>query len=83
MLALVALTKEQGPEMIFTGMNHMAFITKDIEMTIRFYRDLLEMDLFAGIGHDGYRHYFCSAPGSLDTSLSHAAGLIEIAACHA
>ena len=26
-------------------------------------------------------HY--SAPGSLDTSLSHAAGLIEIAACHA
>ena len=27
--------------------------------------------------------YSCSAPGSLDTSLSHAAGLIEIAACHA
>ena len=27
--------------------------------------------------------YMCSAPGSLDTSLSHAAGLIEIAACHA
>ena len=27
--------------------------------------------------------YLCSAPGSLDTSLSHAAGLIEIAACHA
>ena len=26
---------------------------------------------------------WCSAPGSLDTSLSHAAGLIEIAACHA
>ena len=25
----------------------------------------------------------CSAPGSLDTSLSHAAGLIEIAACDA
>ena len=25
----------------------------------------------------------CSAPGSLDTSLSHAAGLIEIVACHA
>ena len=34
------------------------------------------------------RHWYsnwrwCSAPGSLDTSLSHAAGLIEIAACHA
>ena len=29
------------------------------------------------------RLFDCSAPGSLDTSLSHAAGLIEIAACHA
>ena len=29
------------------------------------------------------RSKICSAPGSLDTSLSHAAGLIEIAACHA
>ncbi|HEX9646499.1 MAG TPA: VOC family protein [Alphaproteobacteria bacterium] len=44
--------------MIFTGLNHLAFITKDLEKTIRFYRDLLEMDLFAGIGHDGFRHYF-------------------------
>ena len=44
--------------MIFTGMNHMAFITKDMEKTTRFYRDLLQMELFAGIGHDGFRHYF-------------------------
>ena len=44
--------------MIFTGMNHMAFITRDIEKTIRFYRDLLQMELFAGIGHEGFRHYF-------------------------
>ena len=29
------------------------------------------------------KRWVCSAPGSLDTSLSHAAGLIEIAACHA
>ena len=26
--------------------------------TIRFYRDLLGLELKAGIGHDGYRHYF-------------------------
>ncbi len=44
--------------MIFTGMNHLAFITNDIEKTIRFYRDLLQMELFSGIGHDGFRHYF-------------------------
>lgn len=40
------------------GIDHLAFITDDITGTIRFYRDLLGMELFAGIGHDGYRHYF-------------------------
>ena len=34
-------------------------------------------------GSIGAFDWNCSAPGSLDTSLSHAAGLIEIAACHA
>ncbi len=38
--------------------NHLAFITPDIVKTVRFYRDLLGMKLTAGIGHDGYRHYF-------------------------
>ena len=41
-----------------TGINHLAFITSDMEKTIRFYRDLLGMELAAGTGHDGYRHYF-------------------------
>ncbi len=41
-----------------SGINHLAFITKDITKTTRFYRDLLGMELVAGIGHDGYRHYF-------------------------
>jgi catechol 2,3-dioxygenase-like lactoylglutathione lyase family enzyme len=44
--------------MKLTGINHLAFITEDMEKTIRFYRDLLGMQLAAGIGHDGYRHYF-------------------------
>ncbi len=44
--------------MRITGINHLAFITEDMEKTIRFYRDLLGMELAAGIGHDGYRHYF-------------------------
>ena len=38
--------------------NHLAFITNNMTKTIRFYRDLLGMQLTAGIGHDGYRHYF-------------------------
>ena len=31
----------------------------------------------------GYAYARCIAPGSLDTSLSHAAGLSDIAVCHA
>lgn len=40
------------------GINHLAFITPDLTGTIRFWRDLLGMPLEAGVGHDGYRHYF-------------------------
>lgn len=43
---------------MLTGINHLAFITNDMKKTIRFYRDLLEMELNAGVGHDGFRHYF-------------------------
>ena len=44
--------------MIITGLNHLAFITCSMEKTIRFYRDLLQMDLVSGIGQPGFRHYF-------------------------
>ncbi len=47
--------------MQLTGINHLAFITDDMTETVRFYRDLLGMELHAGIGHDGYRHYFFRA----------------------
>ncbi len=40
------------------GLNHLAFITDDMTKTVRFYRDLLGMTLQAGVGHQGYRHYF-------------------------
>ncbi len=40
------------------AINHLAFITPDLNMTIRFWRDLMELPLVAGIGHDGFRHYF-------------------------
>ena len=46
--------------MHLTGINHLAFITGDMVTTIRFWRDLLGMELVAGIGHPGYRHYFFS-----------------------
>lgn len=47
------------------GINHLAFITPDLTGTIRFYRDLLGMELHSGIGHDGFRHYFFRAGNTL------------------
>ena len=42
----------------YNGINHLAMVTHDMDMTIRFWRDLLEMRLVAGLGKQGYRHYF-------------------------
>ena len=42
----------------FNGINHLAMATGDIDLTIRFWRDLLGMRLVAGLGQRGYRHYF-------------------------
>ena len=42
----------------YSGINHLAMATKDMDATIRFWRDLLGMRLVAGLGRPGYRHYF-------------------------
>ena len=42
----------------FTGLNHLAMVTGDMDNTIRFWRDLLGMRLIVGIGKSGYRIYF-------------------------
>jgi catechol 2,3-dioxygenase-like lactoylglutathione lyase family enzyme len=42
----------------YTGINHLAMATGDMDATIRFWRDLLGMRLIAGLGRPGYRHYF-------------------------
>lgn len=42
----------------YNGINHLAFATADMDMTIRFWRDLLEMRLVAGIGDQKFKHYF-------------------------
>ena len=44
--------------MRYTGINHLAMATADMDATIRFWRDLLGMRLVAGLGRPGYRHYF-------------------------
>ncbi|WP_353118431.1 VOC family protein [Nitratidesulfovibrio sp.] len=42
----------------YTGFNHLAMVTGDMESTVRFWRDLLGMRIVAGLGHPGYRQYF-------------------------
>jgi catechol 2,3-dioxygenase-like lactoylglutathione lyase family enzyme len=42
----------------YTGINHLAMATRDMDSTIRFWRDLLGMRLVAGLGRPGYRQYF-------------------------
>jgi catechol 2,3-dioxygenase-like lactoylglutathione lyase family enzyme len=42
----------------YTGINHLAMATKDMDTTIRFWRDFLGMRLVIGLGRPGYRHYF-------------------------
>ena len=44
--------------MKFNGVNHIAMATGNLDVTIRFWRDLLGMRLIAGLGQPGYRHYF-------------------------
>lgn len=43
---------------MYNGINHLAFITNDMDKTIRFYRDLLGLPLVAGVGNPQFRHYF-------------------------
>ena len=42
----------------YTGVNHLAMVTRNMDKTIRFWRDLLGMRLVAGLGTGQYRHYF-------------------------
>jgi catechol 2,3-dioxygenase-like lactoylglutathione lyase family enzyme len=42
----------------YTGINHLAMATRDMDTTVRFWRDLLGLRLVAGLGGPKYRHYF-------------------------
>jgi len=44
--------------MNYSGINHLALATGDINTTVRFWRDLLCMRLVAALGKPGYRQYF-------------------------
>ncbi len=43
---------------VYTGINHLAMVTGDMDLTSRYRRDLPGMRLVGGLGSKGYRHYF-------------------------
>ncbi|MCG7874884.1 MAG: CBS domain-containing protein [Candidatus Thiodiazotropha taylori] len=48
----------------FTGIHHTAFATHNIELTVKFWRDLLGMRLVYAYGSPGYRQYFFLISGN-------------------
>jgi catechol 2,3-dioxygenase-like lactoylglutathione lyase family enzyme len=48
----------------FTGLNHLALATNDMDATIHFWRDLLGLRLVAGLGRPGFRQYFFELSGA-------------------
>ncbi len=44
----------------FSGINHLALVTDNMDQTVRFYRDVLGCKLVATIGNVHFRHYFFS-----------------------
>lgn len=51
---------------MFTGIHHIALATKDMDQSVRFWRDLLGLRLVAGLGRPGARQYFLEiAPGAM------------------
>lgn len=42
----------------FTGIHHIALATRDMDQTLRYWRDLLGARLVAGLGKPGARQYF-------------------------
>ena len=42
----------------YTGINHLAMVTADLDKTIRFWRDLLGLRMVVSLGRKGYRQYF-------------------------
>ena len=42
----------------YRGIHHLAMVTRDMDRTVRFWRDFLGMRLVAGLGEKNYRHYF-------------------------
>jgi catechol 2,3-dioxygenase-like lactoylglutathione lyase family enzyme len=43
---------------LWSGINHLALITPDMDATVRFYHGVLGAELVSTVGTPGFRHYF-------------------------
>ncbi len=49
---------DQAAQPAWSGINHLALITTDMDETVRFYHGVLGARLVATVGTPGFRHYF-------------------------
>jgi catechol 2,3-dioxygenase-like lactoylglutathione lyase family enzyme len=56
---------------VYTGINHLAMVTDDMEATIHFWRDLLGTRLVAGLGNGQYRQSIPLIPTIFPSSSVH------------
>jgi catechol 2,3-dioxygenase-like lactoylglutathione lyase family enzyme len=47
------------------GIHHLAFVTGSLDRTVRYWRDLVGLELRARLGAPGYRQYFFAAGGRI------------------
>jgi catechol 2,3-dioxygenase-like lactoylglutathione lyase family enzyme len=52
------MTTELETPVQWTGLNHLALITNDMDLTVRFWHGVLDAKLVATIGNADFRHYF-------------------------
>lgn len=56
--------EERGYMVKYNAIHHLAMATRDMDKTIRFWRDLLGMRLVVGLGKPGSRLYFLEVSGN-------------------
>ena len=63
LLDRAARRRYKGQVARVVGIHHLALVTGSLARTIRFWRDLVGLELRAGLGAPGYRQYFFAAGG--------------------
>ena len=69
--------------MKYTGVNHLAMATGDMDRTILFWRDLLEMRMIAGVGNQDSGIIFLKLLSISSTEMCPSKGVLSAFPCNA